>query len=313
MCDHLAGRVPVRHDDSSESPLISQHVLYEPFVTCRRNAVVGIEGSHQGHRSGIDTSLESRKIDIPKRAFRDFRSIVVPSSFGCTVSDKVLDTSGDGGGISVPLVSAHHCGSHHGIKVRVLSGAFGNPSPARVAGDVQHRGECPPDSVGRGYSGYAGSFFHQFRVECRCQSKRYREYGLESVNDVPCYEKRNTEAALFNSDPLYPVQLGRIGAVEDASHFTFFHGFSQPFSSGQLVHLPDFLVQGHLRDEPVDLLFRIVFGGAAGDSRQEGYRYQGVYCLFHILTNSWRSPPVFLCNCASREPRHHCSSCSRRR
>ena len=132
MHNHLAGRVPVGHDHSVESPFSSQYVLKQPFVACGRDSIDGVERSHQGHRTGVHTCLERREINIAQSPFGEFDCVVVTASFGRPVAYKMLEAGGNGGRIPIALITTYHSGAHHGVKVRILSGTLGDPAPAWI-------------------------------------------------------------------------------------------------------------------------------------------------------------------------------------
>ena len=114
------------------------------------------------------------------------------------------------------LVSADHSHCHAGIQIGIFPAPFGNPAPARVTGNVEHRGESPACTLRRSFHrGNAGTLFNQFRIEGSSQAEWNREYGMVAVDDVPAYEQGNAQAGFFDGDMLISIDLLRIHFVED--------------------------------------------------------------------------------------------------
>ena len=212
--DHFAGGIPVGHDHSVKTPFIPQDVFEKPAVAGRRDAVILVEGGHQGHGSGIDGGFEGREINIPQGAFRQAGGIVVPAAFGRTVAHEMLHASCQ----AFALVATDHGRTHQRVQVWIFTGAFRHPAPPGIAGDVQHRGESPADAGGNGLAGSdPGAFLNEGGIEgCRL-ADRDREHRPETVDDIPADQDRDTEAGLLDSGPLDGVDFGRVHTIEDGS------------------------------------------------------------------------------------------------
>ena len=105
-----------------------------------------------------------------------------------------------------------------GADVRVLARAFGDPAPARVAGDVEHRREGEVEAGGRGLlGGEAGGLLPERRVEGAGLGQRDREDGAEAVDDVEPEEERDAEAGLLDGQALRLAHRLAAPEVEQAA------------------------------------------------------------------------------------------------
>ena len=252
--DHLAHGVPVGDHQAVEAPLTAEDVLHHEGVAGGRHAVVVVEGGHEGERTGFYRGLERRQVHVPELALGKVGAVVVTAAFGCTVTHKVLDAGRHGRGVrQVALVAAHHGFAHAGVQVGVFAAAFRYPAPTGVAGNVQHGREGPADALRRGLDGRnAGALLHQFRVKGGCQTQRNGEQGVETMNHVPAHQQRNAQAGFLHGQPLVFVNLFRIHLVEDGTNLTGTKGIcilGHVATGRNLVHLADFLLQGHLAQQ----------------------------------------------------------------
>ena len=93
------------------------------------------------------------------------------------------------------LIAIDHCFGNAGSKIRVLAVAFADSTPARIPGYVQHRTECPADSVRTCFYGrYVSRLFHRLHIPGTGESERYREYGFVTVDYVHSEQERDAEA-----------------------------------------------------------------------------------------------------------------------
>ena len=264
--DHLAGRVPVRYDHSVESPLVAEHLFEQEAVARRGNAVVVVERGHQGHGAVADGLFEGRQVDVAQLPFGQVGRIVVPAALAGSVAHEVLGACGDGGRVvrTFALISSYHGGSHGRGQTGILACRFGDAAPARVARDVEHRREGPADAGGRSLDGCdAGPLFDQCGVERCGLSERNGKDGAESVDHVAGDQKRNAQTTLFDGGPLQGVDVGGIDDVEQGADLPVADLFAELFGrsvDGELVRLPDFLLDGHAGDEFVDTLFDLRIG-----------------------------------------------------
>ena len=76
-------------------------------------------------------------------------------------------------------------------------------------------------------------------------------------------QKRNAQTTLFDGGPLQGVDVGGIDDVEQGADLPVADLFAELFGrsvDGELVRLPDFLLDGHAGDEFVDTLFDLRIG-----------------------------------------------------
>ena len=113
------------------------------------------------------------------------------------------------------LIALDHSHTHLHIQIWVLARTFGDASPARIAGHVEHRRECPADTTCRSLDcSNAGAFLNECRIKCRCKSDRNRENGTESVDHVTAHQDRDSQATLLHGSLLDSIYLGWIHTVK---------------------------------------------------------------------------------------------------
>ena len=266
VVDHLTHGIPVGNHQAVEAPFAAEDVLHHEGVTRGRHAVVVVEGGHQRHGAGLDGSLERRQIHIAQLALSEVGAVVVTAAFGSAVTHEMLYAGGHGGAVQAgTLVTAHHGFTHPGVQVSVLTAALGNAAPAGIAGNVQHGRERPANTLCRGFQGcHTGALFHQGGVKGGRQSQRNGIDGVETVNDVAAHQQRNVQAGFLYRQTLEFIQLHRVHLVQDGADLAFAQGvgiIGHLSPGGNLVHLADFLGQGHLRQQFLHAFFHL--GGAA--------------------------------------------------
>ena len=148
MSDHLACRIPVGNDHTVPTPLVTEDILEEPLVTCRRDTVDFVERSHKSSGTSLCSSLECREISVAERALRNHCAVVVTSTFCGTVTYKVLDAGSKCCRIAqvISLITLYHCDTHLDIEIRVLTRALCYTAPTWVTGNIKHWRECPSDT-----------------------------------------------------------------------------------------------------------------------------------------------------------------------
>ena len=114
---------------------------------------------------------------------------------------------------------------------------------------------------------------------------------MEAVDDIAANDDRYAQAALLHGGLLHYVYLFGADAVQDGAHLPGGCGFGQIGASGELVHLADFLLEGHLGEQPVDLAVRFALLGAACGHDEDGR--PEAECL-QYLVHSLFSLSVFL-------------------
>src|SRR5215472_7436802 len=104
--------------------------------------------------------------------FRDFRGIVVATSFSSTVPHEVFWTSCNAIRRVQPraLIAADIRTGHRGAEKWIFTGAFGHSAPASISRNIYHRREGPADSASRSLlRGDAGSLLHELWIPARGQ------------------------------------------------------------------------------------------------------------------------------------------------
>ena len=96
------------------------------------------EGGHQRGGAGFDGGAEGREVDLGERAVGDVDGGIVAAGGAGAVGGEVLGRGGEAGE-AVALEAAHLGLGEAGGDEGVLAGALGDPAPARVARDVEHR------------------------------------------------------------------------------------------------------------------------------------------------------------------------------
>ena len=269
--NHLAHGVPVGDHQSVKAPFSSKDVLHHKGVARGRNPVIVVEGGHQGHGARFYRGLERRQVSIAQLAFGEEGAVVVTAAFGSAIAYEMLDAGRHGRGIQgMALVTVNHGFRHAGIQVSVLSAALCHASPTRVAGDVQHGRERPADTLRSSLQGgHTGALLHQGGVEGGRQAQGNREYGMEAVNHVTGHKKRNAQTGLLYADSLELVDFHGIHLVQDRAYLALPQriGIIGHVASGRdLVHLADFLGQGHLGEDSLHFLFHFGTCPHGGDS-----------------------------------------------
>ena len=91
VINHLSHGVPVRDNKAVITPFSAEDILYNILVAGGRDAVIVIEGSHEGHCTSLYSCLKGREVNVTEKMHRDKGAIVVTPSFGSAVTYKMLD------------------------------------------------------------------------------------------------------------------------------------------------------------------------------------------------------------------------------
>src|SRR5581483_12393073 len=101
--------------------------------------------------------------------------------------------------IELALVSANIGLGELGGEEWIFSFAFGNASPTRIAGNVDHGRERPANPVGRGLmGGKVGSLLYKRGVPRCGERERDGKCGAIAVNDVESENERNVQARFLH-------------------------------------------------------------------------------------------------------------------
>lgn len=137
-----------------------------------------------------------------------YNVVVVAAAAPCAVASEVLRARDHA---PVALQSAHLCGGHGGPKHRVLARALEDPSPAGIAGDIDHGRGRPVDPGGARLAARdALRALGGLRVPRRGEGDRGGEDGAEPVDDVEAVNQRDAPAPALDGHPLQAVGLGRV-------------------------------------------------------------------------------------------------------
>ena len=131
-----------------------------------------------------------------QRGGRDFGEVVILATGHRSVRGEMLGTGGDAGGVAkvIALETADACLRQLHAQIRVLAGAFRDPSPALVTRDVDHRREGPVDAECGGLERRrAGGAFGKVGIERAGLGDRQRIGGAQAVNDVTREDQRDLE------------------------------------------------------------------------------------------------------------------------
>ena len=300
---------PVGVDHAAESPLLAEHLRECEGVGRGGHAVDRVERAHDGRRAGVDCRVEWWQVELAERMFRDFRRVVFAAGFGRAVADVMLRAGGDAAGRieAFALVAAHVGGGHDRTEEGIFAGAFGNATPAGIAGDVDHRREGPADTRGSRFTrGNARRLLHHRRVPGGGQPQWNGKFGAEAVNDVEPKHHRNVQARFLHRNALVGVGfLGR-GDIEERADLppgqhVVVVGAAGTWTgglAGRVLHeLADLFFQRHLpqqslhfRIDPRVVDTRVHRDGRGGnrcrrnqERKQQKYSVHGVFLLAPIM------------------------------
>ena len=201
----LRDRGVVRYDQAVEAPSLSQQFAQQLAVRGARDARQVVEADHDRADAGIDRRLERRQHDVVHSIGAGINAVVVAPAFREAVAGKVL--SGRHHRIRprqiVLLVAFDHRRGKHGAEQRILSGAFGAASPARIARNVEHGRPRKRDSVGSRFDrGDARGAPDQRRIPGACETKGNRKYRTMPMDHIQCHDQRNSLRRIFDRDLL---------------------------------------------------------------------------------------------------------------
>jgi hypothetical protein len=197
--------------------------------------------------------MEGPQVHVAEFVLGDVGRRVVAAALRFAVAGEVL---GAGGYRSrcrevIALESFYHRDGKVTREIRVFSRTLGDPAPAGIPGDVDHRRERPVDAGLRSLQGRdAGTLADDVGVPGRGLADGYRHYGLETVNHVAADEQRNTEAAFLDRDALQLVHRIDVDLVDDRADLSAAQRVAQRFHRRvdprmDLVHLSDLFRQRH--------------------------------------------------------------------
>ena len=222
--------------------------------------------------AGVDGRLERPQVQVAQGVLADADRVVVAAAGGEAVAGEVLGARGEPVGVArvVALEAAHERGGEAAREHRRLAERLGDPAPARLLGDVDHRGERPRDPVdgglagrdrarpprrGRGRRRPRGRAGSGTTVRWPWMTSRPKSSGMP--RRLPSTAWRWAASMLPTRTPssrsLPPVAPERVEARADAAGARSL-GVGLGVDVGDLVGLADLLGQGHLGHEQVDAL-----------------------------------------------------------
>ena len=278
--------VGVTHHKSLKSQLLLENVAEQILIDRAGDPVQVIECRHHSRGAFFHGRAESRQVDVVKLRCGHGRRVVISSALAGPIADIVL---GAGRHIipcvgGVPLQSPDLGAGKPASQIGILAGSLGYAPPAGVAGHIDHGSEIPADAVGPGFlCRHPGRLFKQRIVEGSRLRDRDGEHTAKAVNHIKSDDQGNAQPRLLDGDLLQficfsrivshngthqsrpnlllvEVLLGRrhealkflLGKSSVRQHLDEFRKGdikSSHYGRRFLIHLPDLLFQGHLRQD----------------------------------------------------------------
>ena len=145
MIFHFGNGGEVGDDPAGESPLATQQVGEQPAITAGRDAVDLVEGRHHRPRAGLDRRAVGREVGFLHLPAAHVHGIVIATAHRRAVEREMLHA----GDHAVFLIAAHHGRGDLRGEPRILTRALGDPAPAGVQGNIDHRREHPVEAIRR--------------------------------------------------------------------------------------------------------------------------------------------------------------------
>ena len=248
---HLGDRRPVALDEPVELPLVFEDLVHRVVVAAAGHAVDRVERAHRRVRTGVDSRLERRQIEIPEPLFRQVGGVVVPAALRLAVRGEVLGARDElvGCAVVAALNRLDASGREHRVQVGVLSGGLGDPAPARFVRDVHHRGigllEPHDGRLARAVRVVVGG---HLRIEARACGQRDRKDRPEAVDRVEGEEQRDLQARLLDGHLLQFSNPLWIGDAQDRPESIAHLGVGDQ-EVRQELDLLELLLERHLREQ----------------------------------------------------------------
>ncbi len=258
VCDQFAHRVIVAQDHALEIPLLAQHLAQRKGIRRRRDAADLVECRHNAGGSLVDRCPERREKDIAQRSLRDVDRVIVLACLRGAIGYIVLGTGRDPAFPGQPIcLKPAHAGTRHRLpEGGVLSGALCDPPPSGIPADVDHGRKDPVRAARRRLvCSDPCRPFHQVRVPGARFGEGNGKDGPVPVDHVVAYQQGDTEPRLLDSHALQAVDLAYRADAEHRAHLALAHelvDLAVP-PRVELIHLPDFFVEGHAAQDLVRL------------------------------------------------------------
>ena len=271
MVQNLGDRCIICYEKALESPLFSQDIGHHPVVGGGRGIIYQVERRHYAAYASLYHGFVRRQVLVHHAYATHIHGVVFLSALHGSVEGKVLEARHDSIG-SQYLLCAHvgalvtlcECGTHHAAQVRILSVTLADSSPSGVECNIYHGRVSPVDSCSTGFlCRYFAYLLHRFCIPGAGEGERDREHGLVAVDYVHAHQQRNAQTAVLDGDVLESLDLVESLDVEYAAHVAFCNvathlgvqgSTGSDVASHHQVELTDFLLQGHLCHQLVDIL-----------------------------------------------------------
>ena len=250
-------------DEAVEAPLLLEDVRLGLGIGASGDAADRVERAHRRVRAGVDRGLERRQVEVAQPLLGHVGRVVLAAALGLAVRGEVLDARDDlvGRGVVRALGGLDARGREDRSEVGVLAGGLGDPAPARLVRDVDHRAVDLLDADGRRLARGDGVVGRGHRgVEAAGRAQRDREDRAVAVDRVVGEEDRDVQPRLLHRDVLEVVDLRRVDEAEDRADARLRVRVGD-LPVGEQLHLLQLLVDGHLAHQAVDLALDAAVGG----------------------------------------------------
>ena len=221
VVDQLKHRLIVAQNHARPLPLVAQDRAQGQVVDRGRHAADLVERAHHAAGAGVEGGLEWRQVYLAQAALRQIDGVVIAAGLGCAVANVVFGAGGHAATTSeiAGLEAAHARTRQRRAQKDILAGALGDPAPARIARDIDHRRKDPVDPM-RGclFGGDARRALQQRRIPGTRLGQRDREHRSEAVNHIGADDQGDAQARLLDGDALVAIDQLRIGQVQQRSH-----------------------------------------------------------------------------------------------
>ena len=247
----------VRHGNAFKAPLIAQNVLQQPGIRGRWRAVQRVQRHHHRAAACIQTGFVRRHIVVKQALWTHVHGVVLFTALHGTVGGEVLHAGHHRIAIrrAFALHRFHHRFAHDGGQIGIFAKTFRGASPARIAGDIDHR--CPGHIqavVGGFIRRDASDGFHRVEVKRGRQPKANREDGTLAVQHVIGKKERDFQAAQFHHLILHFTDVLTGNGVKNRAHLAVFDHLADRFfrvirADAYQTQLANLFIDGHFRQQ----------------------------------------------------------------
>ena len=216
--DQLADREIIADHRALESPFAAKHVVQHPAICVARHAVHLVVGRHhRADRQRMHGPFERREEDLTQGALAERRRPGIGAALGLAVAGHVLERGEHPFGPERKrraLETADRGERHLAHQIGVLAIGFLDPTPARIARDIDDRGEREMDAarphLARGDVEHA---LDQGGIPGRGKADRLRETGGVArdiaVQRLFVEQDRNAEPGALHRPMLRGIDIVR--------------------------------------------------------------------------------------------------------